>query len=340
MTKPLYRIILSEAWRSTWTHKRLWFWGLFAGLLGNAGEYQLLLTAIDRTGAGEVVPGGAPGLFQTPPLTSQTTAGLWQAFTADAAATFVLLLIGLSIIAAAVFFVWLTMVSVVALVRSGTALAHGRRTLTLSEGTAEGQRHFGPVLVLYVFGRLVLWLLLALLVLFGALAARDFLVGFPLFLVSFLLFLPALFVVSFVVRYAVMFVVLRERSILEALDAAATLFRTNWLVTAELAFFLFAINIVVGAGLALLVGGFVFPIHLAALTMANLSLVAWAIALELLAALLFLALLFGVGSALGTFQWLAWTLLFDRLQEKGATSKLVRVLGRLVGNRPVRVTSL
>ena len=61
MNKPLYRTILISAWRTTWNHKRLWFWGLFVGLLGNAGEYQFLVTALDRLSAGEIAPSATSG---------------------------------------------------------------------------------------------------------------------------------------------------------------------------------------------------------------------------------------------------------------------------------------
>lgn len=336
MNKPLYRTILISAWRTTWNHKRLWFWGLFVGLLGNAGEYQFLVTALDRLAAGEVAPSAAGGLTQGPTLSTQTLLGLSNAFSANPLAAFILLFISLVIIAVAAFFIWLVMVSVIALVRAGAALAAGDEPPSLADGIASGRQFFGPVLVLYVFGRLLLWFLFTILVLFGLLAMKDWLVGFPMFMVAFILLLPALFVVSFVVRYAIMYAILKKRALLEAIDSAITLLTENWLITIELAFFLFVINIVVGAVLALLVASFVFPVHLAALTMSQLGIIGWAISLELLAVVFFLLILFSIGSALGTFQWLAWTMLFQRLQAKGPISKIVRLLSRWVGNRSVR----
>src|SRR3989338_11211172 len=104
MTKPLYRTILISAWRTTWNHKRLWLWGLFVGLLGNAGEYQFLVTALDRAVLGEVVSGTAKGFWGGAPLSSQTNAGLVNAFSINAFTTFILFLIGLAIIASAPFF--------------------------------------------------------------------------------------------------------------------------------------------------------------------------------------------------------------------------------------------
>lgn len=336
MNKPLYRTILISAWRTTWNHKRLWFWGLFVGLLGNAGEYQFLVAALDRLAVGEVAPSAMGGLVHGPPLNTQTMLGLANAFSANAFTTFVLLLISLFIIIVAAFFIWLVMVSVIALVKAGAALAVGDESPSLTDGVVVGRQYFGSVLILYVFGRLLLWFLFTILVLFGLLAMKDFLVGFPMFVVAFVLLLPALFVVSFAVRYSIMYVVLKKRPLLEALDSAVALVRENWLITIELAFFLFVVNLIVGAAMALLVAGFVFPIHLAALTMGQLGIVGWAISLEFLATAFFLLILFSIGSALGTFQWLAWTILWQRLQAKGPISKIVRLLSHWTSNRSVR----
>jgi hypothetical protein len=38
----LYRSIFRQAWAITWQYKYLWFFGFFAALLGNGGEYEIL----------------------------------------------------------------------------------------------------------------------------------------------------------------------------------------------------------------------------------------------------------------------------------------------------------
>ena len=43
----LYRDIIKEAWYITWRRKFLWFFGLFAVLLGNGGEYEILIQNIN-----------------------------------------------------------------------------------------------------------------------------------------------------------------------------------------------------------------------------------------------------------------------------------------------------
>ena len=43
----LYRNILSQAWKITWRSKYLWFFGLFAALLGNGGELEIVFRGFD-----------------------------------------------------------------------------------------------------------------------------------------------------------------------------------------------------------------------------------------------------------------------------------------------------
>jgi hypothetical protein len=337
VTKPLYRDVLKTAWRTTWRHKHLLLWGLFVGLLGNAGEYQFLVTSFDRVGGTEVLPPLALRLLDVPPATPASATGLWRALTTDTFSAFVVLLLSLLLVASVIFLIWLTMVSVVALVRAGAAVSAGKAPAGVGQAVVEAQPFFGSVLVLYVFGRLLVWLLLTLLAFFGLLALNDFLVGFPVFLVAFAVLLPALFLVSFATRYAIMFAVLDRLPILEAIDRAIALTRRHWLVSVELAFFLFAVNLALSLLLAALVALVVVPILLAAFVVLGTGLAVGALSLFALGAGLFLLFLFSVGATLGAFQWTAWTHLFLKLKEPGSVSKIVRLVSRWVRNRSVRL---
>ena len=42
----LYRKIFSQAWRTTWHNKYLWFFGLFAILFGGGGEHEILFRGL------------------------------------------------------------------------------------------------------------------------------------------------------------------------------------------------------------------------------------------------------------------------------------------------------
>ena len=43
---PFYRTILKQAWSLTWRHKYLWWFGIFAALLGNGGEFEILFNNV------------------------------------------------------------------------------------------------------------------------------------------------------------------------------------------------------------------------------------------------------------------------------------------------------
>lgn len=335
MTKPLYRTLLRDAWQTTWTHKRLWVWGLFAALLGNAGEYQFLLTAGDRVGSGSVFAEETTvGAAILPTFT--ILKGFGKALMVDPFAVVSLFAVALVIIAVVGFFIWLTMVSIIALTHGAAVAAGGDEAPALSEGVDTGRKFFGPVLVLYVLGRLVQWFLLALLVLFGTLTVLDGWIGWPMFFVAFIVFVPALFAISFVVRYAIFYVVLGGKSMMDALEGAATLLRKHWLITIEMALALLLINIIAAIALIAALAIIIFPLFLAALTLVSLQFTVWPLVVGGIAIILFIALLFATGAFLGTFQWVAWTNLFLKFRVRGHVSKIVRVLGRILPDRPLR----
>lgn len=335
--KKLYRVVLNSAWVTTWKNKQLWLWGLFVGLLGNAGEYQLIVTAVSRVANREIPPLGISGGILLFPMGPRVVGGLWNAFTLQPFAMFMLLLIGLIVIALAIFFIWLTMVSVVALIQSTAAIDAGDGAPTMSENIDAGSRHFGPVLIVYIFGRLLTWTLLSLLVLLGALAGVDAYIGFPFLLTGFIVVLPLLFAISFVVRYTMLYVVLRRQGIMDAMESAIALFQRHWLISLELSFFLFLINLLVGIVMVIFIGLLAVPMLIAAIIAWQTALYTWAFTMAAFGVTLLLIILFLFGSALGTYQWAAWTHLFLKLKERGHLSKLVRFFSRFADNRTVNI---
>lgn len=333
MSKPLYRIVLNEAWQVTWKKRRLWLWGLFAALLGNAGEYELLVKAMGKVAANETVAPDTTMLWLSPPLNGQTMSGLKMALLNEPFATFILFFIGLCIIAIAVFFIWLITVSVIALIKGTAALAKGEEMPSLVEGVDTGNTFFAPVFMLILFGRILNWFLLALLALFAMLAVYDILIGLPFFFVGFAILVPATFAIAFVVRYAVIIAVIKNKSILEALDLGILVFRRHWLITAELSLLLFGASMLAGLFLAAITVLFIIPILLAALTVWQLGFALWAAALLALSITSFLLVLFLTGAVLGTFQWSAWVNLYLKLQERGHLSKIVRTIRVFVNDR-------
>ena len=51
----LYRDVLSQAWKNTWQNKYLWFFGLFAALLGGWGDLEIVFRGLN--GSEQGMPG-------------------------------------------------------------------------------------------------------------------------------------------------------------------------------------------------------------------------------------------------------------------------------------------
>ncbi len=181
------------------------------------------------------------------------------------------------------------------------------------------------------------WFLLTLLVLFAALTTVDYYIGLPIFIVGFLVIVPVLFVVAFLVRYATMYVVLRKQGMLSAIESAIELFQRHWLITLEIAFILLAINLAASLIMIILIGLLVLPLLIAAMIAWQAAFVGGAISLATFGIILLVVVLCFFGSTLATFQWSAWTYLFLRLKERGHLSKIVRIVGRWYTDHPVRL---
>jgi hypothetical protein len=327
--KPLYRIILRDAWRTTWEYKQLWFWGLFAGLLGNAGEYQFLLNAFDQA------TGNKPTLNPLPPLETilVNPLGLGQAILNDPFSLFILLVVGLTIITLVAFFLWLALVSVAALIRAAAQVRQGQITPNFSDGLKRGQTAFGHVLMAVVAGRLINWFLITIVVLLAWLASLDYFFGLPLFLIAFITIVPATFLVSFATRLTVIDTVMGRHSLLEAINQATDLLREHWLIAAELAFILFVINTLAGVAMLATVAITAAPLLIYALFLWQVGYIGLGAFFICLSVAVFLLILLPVGAMLSAFQWSAWTNLYIELKEQSPLGKIARLATRWFGAR-------
>jgi hypothetical protein len=55
--EPTYRPILKKAWHIAWRFKYLWFFGLFAALLGTGGMYNVNLSVDEASNQGNWLMG-------------------------------------------------------------------------------------------------------------------------------------------------------------------------------------------------------------------------------------------------------------------------------------------
>ena len=245
---PFYRNILKQSWKLTWRNKYLWFFGVFAALLGNGGELEILFNNL----------GGDPGqdffpfwqrIFSTGVFSSSTYENIDNLLKHDTLNLVIFLIISLIILAVLLFLVWLVIVSQAAIVNSTAAIVKQKNN-TLRDGMTAGVLNFWPVLVLNIIIKAVIYLLLVIIslpVIFsaGGLSANLF------YVLALIILAPVAIILSFIMKYAIAYVIIYKSKVNEALKRAWLLFKANWLISFEMAVILFFINLLVGLAVVL-----------------------------------------------------------------------------------------
>lgn len=325
----LYRNILSQAWQVTWRNKYLWFFGLFAALLGNSGDLQIVFRAL----------GGQQGsdFFETCRQFAQTGIFSKQAifnaghlFTTNPSAMIVMLFVCLLCLTLFVFLVWLAIVSQAVIVNDSSEIISAKKNKStgIKPGLMTGTKYFWPVLGLNIFGRLAIFL--AFILISQQLVAK--ILGFNntvftlIYVILFIIFLVIAISFSLFIKYSIAYVVIKKNRLIESLRNGWNLFIGNWLVSVEMAVILFVVNLLASLAIIIAILTLTTPfIFLAWLVGQIASLVGFWIVLVVAMIVLLLVMMLG-GAMLSAFQISAWTALFARLVGKGGESKIVRVI--------------
>lgn len=324
----LYRKILKQALKLTWENKYLWFFGLFAAFLGNGGDYQILAGLLGTEAARNLNFGD---LIATNVFSGQSIEALKRLMLEAPLSFAVTLFIGLAVLALVVFVVWLVIVSQSALVNNSAGLIAGKKT-SFEEGVVVGGKNFWPVFALNIAAKILIALCLYLITLPVVLSYGRInpVLANLFYLIFFLILVPLALAISFIIKYAIAFKVIKGKNIGEAIQRGWELFVDNWLVSIEMAVALFLINFLFGLAVILLVLILAVPFLFLGLVLYYLtSFIGFWLVISL-ALLLFLAIVIVSGSILATFQVSAWTGLFVELTGKGGVSKIVRVASSFI----------
>lgn len=301
----LYRETLGTSWSITRRYPWLWFFGLFAMLANNAGEYDILsqnLTFLSKLQDNLLVWRNY--------VTSGDMAHLLNnlgAFISNDFLNFLLITVALLLMALAI--VWIIIVGQNALIASAAAAGQKKGRVTFLDGFWISSALFRPVFLINVFAYAVVYVPLIVL---GAIPTWLFLHSGSnsalvfLSIIAFLFLIPINIAASFLTKLASAYVVVKNYSVRQAITASISLFLKNWLVCLELGFIIFIINFLT----TLAVGSILVVLGL------PLS--------GLLGYIVFQAFMAFIAAVLATFQYTTWTLLFLRLDQGKATAKLVR----------------
>ena len=305
-----FRQIFSQALKIAWQNPGLWFFGLFAAMLGSVGELELLLSSYGFGGQG-IILAFWQGLATGGLFTSAGLRGIFQVLTTNPVFLFIFILIALIVLAASIFLIWLVNVCVSALI-SETINVNRGQSFKFSRGFGVGLKKFWPVFGLIIITRLLAWAL------FG-LGGFFVLLNFPgsvyLALTGFVLILIFILSLTFVSKYAICGVVLKDWGFKDGLASAWHLFRQNWLLSLEVAFILFIIYFAVNSLLA-------FYLPLILFYFLKIFSGFW-FGLTLMFILLFFVFLF-VQIIFTIFHWASWAIIFLLLSNKkeSLTSRL------------------
>ncbi|HOX96732.1 MAG TPA: hypothetical protein PL066_00040 [bacterium] len=320
----VYRFIWRDAFKFTWRNKYLWILSLFAMFFSNIGIVRHLAKYQDYLQSGANIFAWDNFVYY---FLSLFKLAYWKNLFMTSWPVAVLSLVVTVFLVG--ILVWLSINAQIAIAESVKHYVQGLKTkLSREQLMGKAQNKFFPVLFINVIRQ-------ALIFLIGGAVAVPFLLYLYNSDVSrfayYILLVVVLFIlsiVSFVAFYTFAYVVIYNKSIGQALKSAEQLFSKNWLVSLEMAIFLFLVEIFI----VLLMNTFFLFI---------IASIFWMIQIQqlfLFFSLLALILIFSVFTVLLTawvynFQFSSWLLLFLRLQEGQANSKSYRLLKKILNKK-------
>lgn len=329
-----YRSIFKKALEVVWENKYLWFFGFFASFLVGGGYLRMAFGRIDASFAQKSFFMGWSKLISSDLLGLGVLRDIGSAFEQAPAASFFALVFLLILFILTAFFIWLAVVSHIALINNSAKAIQKDKKSDVKEGIEAGMSNFWPVLGIVLASRLFCAFLAAFIGLPLIFIQYNSGLAFnTLYLLMFLVFLPVALAIGFIARYASAYVVIKGKKFIEALEKAWKLFIDNWLVSIEAAALIFIVNL----GLSFLIVLFVLVLGVPYLAFAYaisllLASVAapFAIFAPAMSAGIVIAtvLMVVLGSALTVFRISSWTGVFLKLDDKHPSlSKIMRIFG-------------
>lgn len=332
----VYKQILKNSWQLTKRNRWLWFFGLFAALLGNGGIFNLLIKNVTSVQD----QGGIITDLST--MFKQGATGALADSAAEVLANLnIVSILSLLLIALfGLFLLWLATVTQAGLI-SGSFRLYKQQPTDLRESWERGLGKFWPVLGLNISTQVVTSLLLIVLGVPFALLyiTTDNIIWQWVFLViSYMIFVPLAIIIASIIQFAVMYVVLKNESFWMSIKEGWKLFKKNWIVSIEMALILFVINIL--AGFALIIAstflmlpfmllGFI-AVYLGLSGLFNLAFVLGIIVLICAVSL------FGAGFAV--FQITSWVILFSKITESSVMPKILRLAAEWAAKKKASIS--
>lgn len=327
-TSYLYRPALKKAVEITKKFKPLWFFGIFAVLVSAGGEYEIISRAFYNVDEGGLINSFLVAFQSGWQEGMQLANGnFWSNFgqmvSSNPAALISTLFVLLLILTLTLFISWLAVVSQIALVK-GCSLAGKNKKFSIVEGVEYANGNFWSILLIVAILKFILFLMFALLGWELVLLFGTGVLGVIIYLVSFTVFVMAVLVISFILKYQTFYILLKRQKFQTALNSAWNLFTKNWLISLEMALLMFLAYLVSAALSAFIIYFFsgiplvVIPFYFMAMPGLLKILVAVIAVILMVIGVLF------VTAVMTVFQMAGWVALFERLEGDDGSSKLER----------------
>jgi len=327
----LYREILKKSLAITWRHKYLWFFGLFASLLSGAGRYNMSFSKANEDWSNNYFANFAR-LIKEGMLNGSSLPNLGMLFKQDPVSATIYIVFSLIIIVLSLFLLWLVIVSQIGLISNAAKIIKnnkGKKT-TIREGVDAGTKNFWSVLGLNLSINVLIYfiaILIGLPLIF--ITARSGGNVDLLYFIMFIIFVPLALILSFLLKYAVCFIVIKGKNFIDSFVAAWKLFVKNWLISIEMAFILFFVDILFVLALGLVILVLAIPYLFIAFGLSSFISLSLFWIMFVLGIIISIAIIIVGGSALTSFKLVAWTDLFINLTGKGGLSKIIRLTEKM-----------
>lgn len=317
MHTPLYREVIKESFEITRRKRFLWLFGLLAAFLGNGGAIELLIKVFSQ-----VVKKGATFTESLHLILTGWRTLPWAADTISLA-----VVLGVILLVIGILFLIAVIVSHGALILSCDQIHKGKE-VKQNKMWLLAWRSFWPLAGVVVLFKLLVTASVGIV----AWPLRLILLGNSPFWLTLLFPLVFIFVICFILIcsflsfYAASFILMEKKEFLAAVAMSWSLFVDHWLVSIEMAFVTFAACLIAGFFVICGVAILVVPFSLIAALSYVYVVPVLGITAIFISSVVSLMWVFYVGSLLATFQTASWVLLFLRIREGRAGSKLLRVL--------------
>jgi len=322
----LYRNILLQAIKITWNNKYLWIFGLFATFISSSGGYEIMMKILSGEDGLSII--GLQNFLDTGVFSERGLINIKILAQTDLLSFIILIIILLVIVAIFALLVWAAIVSQIAIVHQSAAIIKGKKNIQskekhltkeeLKSGLSSGVKKFWPVLGLNIILKAILVIVFTIIsyyLFFTAGQPSGIVVEF-FNIIIFTAFIGLILSLSFIIKYAIVFIVVDKKSFSDSLKLALKLFTKNYIASLELAFILFTLNFFVGLIVALLILTCSIPfIFLGLVFYKAASFIGfWTVLIVAIISLVSLVTI--IGSIITTFQITCWTRFFIELTEK------------------------